>query len=401
VKKILSLLLLTIGLLHASLFTEPRYNDDTKVLQSLDIEASFLRDPVFRELKNDMNSRKRNHFLRMLKRGQSYIPTLRKMIAESGIPQVFLYMAMAESNFNAHAKSSAKAVGLWQFMPKTATRYGLKIDRYVDERKDPVRSTEAAIKYLKHLHGMFDKWYLAALAYNCGEGRVLRAIKKAGSDDLHVLLDEKRKYLPRESRNYIRKIVSMALVANNAQLCFTQSELALFNPSDSERLIRVKVSGGETVEHIAKQIGMTTKDLKVLNPQFNYGFTPPVKGAFINIPYSRLARFKSDYKPGKQKNMYLVHTVKSGENLSKIAYRYGISYKMIVSFNKVRKGIIYPKQELIIPIPRGSIHHYRVKPGDSIYKIARKFGVKVATIKQRNDLKSNIIHVGDKLVIPN
>ncbi|WP_456452243.1 LysM peptidoglycan-binding domain-containing protein [Hydrogenimonas sp.] len=399
--RLLLLFSLTAGFVQASLMTEPEFVDDAKVLETLDIPASFLRDPLFRELKINLTSVKRKQYLQMLRRGQSYIPTLRKMIAESGIPQVFLYMAMAESNFDAHAKSSARAVGLWQFMPKTAAVYGLKVDRYLDERKDPVRSTEAAIRYLKRLHGMFGKWYLAALAYNCGEGRVQKAIKRAGTDDLHTLLDEKRRYLPKESRNYLRKIVSMALVANNAQLCFTPSELKLFNPSDSERLVRVRVSGGETIEHIARQVGMTPKALKTLNPQFKYGFTPPRDGAFINIPLSRLERFKRDYKPGKQKSMYLVHTVKKGENLSKIAYRYGISYKMIVSFNKIKRGIIYPNQELIIPIPRGSIHHYKVKPGDSIYKIARRFGVKVATIKQRNDLKSNIIHVGDKLVIPN
>ena len=396
-----ALLLTAATALHASLFTEPVYVDDTKVLESLDIPSTFLRDPLFRQLKNELTTRKRAHYLAMLRRGQSYIPTLRKMIAEADVPQVFLYMAMAESHFDAHAKSSAKAVGLWQFMPKTAKIYGLQIDRYIDERKDPVRSTEAAIRYLKRLHGMFGKWYLAALAYNCGEGRVLRAIRKAGSDDLHTLLDEKKRYLPRESRNYLRKIVSMALVANNAQLAFTKKELELFNPSDAQRLVRVRVNGGETLEHIAKQIGMTTKALKILNPQFNYGFTPPLKGAFINIPFSKVETFKTSYRPGKQKKMYLVHTVRKGENLSKIAYRYGISHKIIATFNKIKKGIIFPKQELIIPIPKGSIHRYKVKPGDSIYTIARKFGVKMATIKARNDLKSNIIHVGDRLVIPN
>ena len=402
-KKVVSSLLLAVGLLHASLGTveEPRYHDETEVLKTLDIDASFLHDPIFRQLKNDMNSRKRDHFLLMLKRGRIYIPTLQKMIDESGIPQVFLYMAMAESHFDAHALSRAKAAGLWQFIPQTAKLYGLKIDRYIDERRDPVRSTEAAIRYLKELHDRFGKWYLAAFAYNCGEGRVLRAIKKAGSDDLHVLMDEKKRYLPRESRNYLRKIVSLALVANNAELCFTKAELDLFRHTDDERLVRVKVSGGETLEHIASQIGMNSRDLKTLNPQFNYGFTPPIEGACINIPQRRLAAFKKSYRPGKQKNMFLVHTVKKGENLSKIAHRYGISYKMILTFNRMKRSIIRPKQELIIPIPRGSLHHYRVKKGDSIYKIAKRFGVEVATIKARNDLKNDIIHIGDKLVIPN
>ncbi len=400
--KYLLLFFLTAGtFLHASLFVEPQYGDDIKVLQTLDIDPSFLGDPIFMQLKNDLSTVKKHHYMRMLERGSLYIPTLRKMIHDSAIPPVFLYMAMAESHFDARALSHAKASGLWQFMPRTAKRYGLKIDRYIDERRDPVRSTEAAIAYLKRLYKLFGKWYLAALAYNCGEGRVLKAIKKAGSDNLHVLLDEKRKYLPKESRHYLRKILSLALVANDASMLVADISAYSFNRSEGNSLVRVKVSGGETLEHIAARIAMKSSDLQKLNPQFNYGFTPPLKSAEINIPYSKLTRFKESYKPGKQKNMFLVHKVKKGESLSKIAYRYGINYKMIVSFNKMRKPVIYPKQELIIPVPRGSLRHYKVKKGDSIYKIAKLFGIKVATLKARNDLKSNIIHIGDKIVIPN
>ena len=397
--RLVTLFLLSWGVLQASLFNDTRYVDDAQVLQTLDIPSSFLQDSLFKQLENRLTTVKRRQYLAMFRRGRQYVPTLRRMLDRSGIPEVFLFMAMAESHFDAHAKSSAKAVGLWQFMPKTAKLYGLKIDRYVDERKDPVRSTEAAIKYLKNLHDMFGKWYLAALAYNCGEGRVLRAIKRAGSDDLKALIDPKKKYLPKESRIYIRKIVSMAMVANNASFSFTPEEMEAFAPDERDHLIRVRVNGGESLEHIARQIGMSTNDLKVLNPQFRYGFTPPREGAFINIPASRLDRFKRDYRPGKQKKMYLVHRVRRGENLSKIAYRYGISYKVIAAFNKIRRGRIFANQELVIPIPKGSVHRYRVQPGDSIYKIARKFGIKVATIKKRNGLKSDIIHVGDRLVI--
>lgn len=401
VKYLLFLFLMAGTLLHASLFVEPQYGDDIKVLQTLDIDPSFLSDPIFMQLKNDLSTVKRGHYMRMLERGASYIPTLRKMIHDSSIPPVFLYMAMAESHFDARALSHAKASGLWQFMPKTAERYGLKIDRYIDERRDPVRSTEAAIAYLKRLHKLFGKWYLAALAYNCGEGRVMRAIKRAGSDSLHVLLDEKKRYLPKESRHYLRKILSMALVSNDAGMIFSDISAYSFNRSEGNSLVRVTVSGGETLEHIARTIDMKSEELYRLNPQFNYGFTPPRKSVEINIPYSKLALFKESYKPGKQKNMFLVHKVKKGESLSKIAYRYGINYKMIISFNKMKRPVIFPKQELIIPVPRGSIRHYRVKKGDSIYKIAKLFGIKVATLKARNDLKSNIIHIGDKIVIPN
>jgi membrane-bound lytic murein transglycosylase D len=404
-KRPIAIFIMTAAMFHsalfASLFMAPQYSDDVKVLQTLDIEPTFLSDPVFQQIKNDLTTKKRNAYFRMLKRGAVYIPTLKKKIHDNDIPPIFLYMAMAESHFDAHALSHVKASGLWQFMPKTAEIYGLKVGRYIDERRDPIKSTEAAIAYLKRLHKLLGKWYLAALAYNSGEGRVLRAIKKAGSDELHVLLDEKKRYLPRESRNYIRKIVSMALVANDGDLCFSGDATHMFNSTEGNTLVRVKVSGGETLEHIAKQIGLPVKTMKRLNPQFNYGFTPPDKCAYVNIPYSRLATFKAAYRPGKQKHMFLVHRVKKGENLSRIAHRYGISYKMILSFNKMKKPVIFPKQELIIPIPRGSLHRYKVKKGDSIFKIARLFGVKVATIKERNELKGDIIHVGDKLVIPN
>jgi len=389
------------GLAYGSLYVQPLYRDDIAVLQSLDINPSFLRDPLFIQLKNGLATTKKMHYLQMLERGALYIPTLRKMIHDNNIPQVFLYMAMAESHFKTNAYSRAKASGLWQFIPKTAKIYGLKIDEYIDERRDPVRSTEAAIAYLKKLHKLFGKWYLAALAYNSGEGRVLRAIKKAGSDELQVLLDEKKRYLPKESRNYIRKIVSLALIANDPNMFTTKSHAHMFNRGEGKTLVRVKVSGGETLDHIASQIGMNVKDMKKLNPQFNYGFTPPEKGAFINIPYEKLAYFKQLYKPGKQKKMFFVHTVKKGDTLGAIARKYGISYKMILSFNKMRNSIIYPKQTLIIPVPRRETIHYKVKKGDSIYKIARLFNVKAERIKERNGLKSDIIHVGDNLVIPN
>lgn len=400
-KRIVFIWLMLSGFVYGSLYVQPLYRDDIEVLQSLDVNPSFLRDPLFIQLKNGLATKKKMHYFQMLERGSLYIPTLRKMIHDNNIPQVFLYMAMAESHFKTNAYSRAKASGLWQFMPKTAKIYGLKIDQYIDERRDPVRSTEAAIAYLKKLHKLFGKWYLAALAYNSGEGRVIKAIERAGSDELQVLLDEKKHYLPRESRNYIRKIVSLALIANDPDMFTTKAHAHMFNRGEGKTLVRVKVSGGETLEHIASQIGMSVSDMKKLNPQFKYGFTPPQKGAFINIPYERLAYFKQFYKPGRQNKMFFVHTVKKGDTLGAIARKYGISYKMIQRFNKMRNAVIYPKQTLIIPVPRRESIYYKVKKGDSIYKIARLFNVKVERIKERNGLKNNIIHEGDNLVIPN
>jgi LysM repeat protein len=196
------------------------------------------------------------------------------------------------------------------------------------------------------------------------------------------------------------------MVANNAQLCFTPRELEIFNATHADRLVRVKVNPGESLVHIAKQIGMDEKGLLALNPQFNYRFTPPDRPAYINIPARRVAQFRRDYKPGKQRNMFLVHKVKRGETLYAIARRYGIGYRVIASFNKIKQGRIYPRQELVVPVPKkmgAAVYEreHKVRPGETLYAIARRFGVKVAAIKRRNGLRSNIIHVGDKLVIPN
>ena len=174
------------------------------------------------------------------------------MIADAGIPDVFLYLAMAESNFSATAYSSAKAVGLWQFMPYTGKKFGLRIDDYVDERRDPIKSTRAAIEYLQSLHSEFGKWYLAAMAYNCGEGRVRRAIREAGSDDLRILLDANKKYVPRETRDYIRKIVAMAYLSNNPEFILENESDHLLNQGSSQTYTPVDVPGGTTLADVAK-----------------------------------------------------------------------------------------------------------------------------------------------------
>ncbi|MDR3346013.1 MAG: lytic transglycosylase domain-containing protein, partial [Campylobacteraceae bacterium] len=199
-KKVILSLTLCFNLSFAYFVIEDDYMHQVEVLKNLDIDTTFLQDRMFTSMKEDISLYRQKQFLKMLENGAKFIPMLRDMIHEAAIPDAFLYMAMAESGFSVKAYSKAKASGLWQFMAATAKKYNLVIDDYVDERRDPIKSTQAAIKYLNFLHASFGKWYLAAMAYNCGEGRVSRAIEKAGTDDLYVLLDEKAKYLPSETR---------------------------------------------------------------------------------------------------------------------------------------------------------------------------------------------------------
>jgi membrane-bound lytic murein transglycosylase D len=217
-------------LLLANLTYVSNYNKELALLESFDIEPSFLYDPVMNNmrLKNNTDIKNRQ-FFKTMEKAYLFIPAIKNILTKYEIPQEFLYLAMAESNFSTRAYSKKRASGLWQFMPRTGKHYKLHIDEYVDERRDLIKSTEAAATYLSALHKRFGKWYLAAIAYNCGGGRLNSAIKKAGTDDLKVLLDSKKKYIPRESRFYIRKIVALALIGTDEQFLLSSEYGYLLN----------------------------------------------------------------------------------------------------------------------------------------------------------------------------
>ncbi len=386
---------------YAFLVTQSNYKEQALVLKSFDIDSSFLKDEVFISMKESVDRYRTKHFLKVLENGNRFIPYLRKMISEAGIPEAFLYLAMAESNFTPNAYSRARAVGMWQFMPYTAKKFGLKINRYVDERRDPIKSTEAAIKYLKYLHNIFGKWYLAAIAYNCGEGRVLRAIKRAKSDNLSVLLDSKKKYLPEESRLYIRKIIMMEALANSADFILENDSAYLLNRGTAETFVKVYVKGGTPLSAVASSIGLSLKELKGYNSHLRYNFVPSCKGKhYIYIPYEKQIAFKQKFNPSKVKGKFYVHIVKKGDSLYKIGRRYGINYKIIKDFNHLKSNILSLRQSLIIPVLKPVTVTYTIKKGDTIQKIARKFKVAVNTIMRENHKKNSMIKIGEKLAIP-
>ena len=378
------------------------YNKEIEILRVLDISPSFISNRDYKYVKKEYERYKKRHFFNTSSNSFIYIPTIKKLISEAGIPQVFLFMAMAESNFSLHAKSSKKAVGLWQFMPQTAKKFGLRIDEYVDERKDPIKSTKAAIKYLKYLHSRFGRWYLAALAYNAGEGSVERAIKRAKTKKLSILIDPKKRYLPKESRRYIRKIIALALIANDQNYYLKNDFDYILNRGSAYSLATVKVRGGDLLSDIAKKIEIKPNILKDLNPHLKYGFAPPyAKNYDIYIPYIKLADFKENYRPTNKKRAFVLYRVKKGDYLAKIAKRYGVSYRIIKDFNRLRSNILRVNQTLVIPIPKKRKIVYRVKSGDSLYLISKKYNISIAKIKRLNDKKDNLLRVGERLVILN
>ncbi len=386
---------------YAFLITQNNYEEQALVLKSFDIDSSFLKDEKFIAMKEGIDRYRTKHFLKVLEDGNRFVPYLKKMINESGIPEAFLYMAMAESNFTPNAYSKARASGMWQFMPYTAKKFGLKINRYIDERRDPIKSTLAAIKYLKYLHGIFGKWYLAALAYNCGEGRVKRAIKRAKTDDLLVLLTPRKRYLPRETRLYIRKIIMMQSMANSSDFILENNSDYLLNQGLAETFSKVKVKEGTALGSIASSIGLSLKKLKYYNPQLRYYFVPPKRGKYtVYIPYNKLALFKQNFNPSKTRGRFYIYSVKRGDSLYRISKKYGINYRVIKDFNHLKSNRLRLRQSLIIPVLKPAVISYVIKKGDTISRISKRFKVAVNDIVKLNHKKNSMIRVGEKIVIP-
>ncbi|QSZ41776.1 transglycosylase SLT domain-containing protein [Sulfurimonas aquatica] len=394
--------------LFANLTYESNYNKELSVLDSFNIESAFLYDPIMNDMRTRNSSKGRKKlFFRAMKDAYTFIPMIKSTLTKYDVPQEFLYLAMAESNFSTKAYSNKRAAGLWQFMPATGRRFDLKIDEYVDERRDLVKSTHAAAKYLTRLHKRFGKWYLAAIAYNCGGGRLNQAIRKAGSDELSVLLDEDKKYIPRESRYYIRKIVALALIGTDEKHLLSSEYEYLLNRANAYSITPIKLSSGESLERVSKLIEMPLKDLKKLNRHLKYDFVPPYAEDYeVYIPYIKLAEFKQNYYESPMKNIYKLHVVSRGDNLSYIGKKYGISYKVIKDFNNLKSNRLRLKQKLVIPISKhnksnkfDSKHYYMVKSGDSLISISKATKVSVQNIMLQNHLKNSNIRIGERLKI--
>lgn len=395
-------------IVSASLINSSNHNKEVALLESFDIGESFLYDPILNDMRNKNNSiYKEQHFFKAMDDAYLFIPAIKNILVEQGVPLEFLYLAMAESNFSSRAYSKKQASGLWQFMAATGKIYGLKIDQYVDERRDPIKSTQAAAKYLSYLHQKFGKWYLAAIAYNCGEGRLSRAIEKAKSDEIDILLDESKKYIPKESRYYIRKIVALALVGNDEDYMLNSEYEHLLNRASAYSISTVHLPSGEMLRRVSQSIGIPLEQLKNLNRHLKYEFVPPyADGYSLYIPYIKLAEFKQKYQEDSIANIYKVHVVQRGDNLSALGKKYGVGYQVIMDFNKLRSSMLRLNQKLIIPIAKKESFakkkaplYYFVKQGDTLASISKSYQVTVQALKTRNALSDNIIRVGDRLKI--
>lgn len=369
-----------------------------KVLKEFDIDYKFLTSPYYKTVKNSIKDSKKKEFARTIENGYKHIPVLQKIIKDSGIPESFLYLAMIESGFSNEVVSRVKAVGIWQFMAPTAKLYGLRVDEYADERKDPIAATIAATKYLQNLKDEFGKWYLAMMAYNCGGTRLKSAIKKAGSDDIHVLLDSKKGYLPKETRAFVTKILTVANIAadNNTQ---DTNNSNLIGGDKAVELAKIDVPGGTTLMEVGDSIGVSLKRMKEYNSHLKFVYTPPTdKQYYLYIPKNKENMFNDNFE-ASQNRKFEIYTIKKDDTLLAIAQKTGVSHKIIKEYNNLTSDKLKPNENIVIPTEQNVnyLAEYIVKSGDSLNEISEKFEVALEDLKDANSLISSNSPIGAKL----
>lgn len=358
----------------------------------------------------------RRSFSIWLERSGKYIPLMKEILAQRGMPTDLVYLAMIESGFNVKAESRSAAVGPWQFIKPTATRYGLRVDAWVDERMDPRKSTVAAADYLSDLYAMFQSWELAAAGYNCGEDRVQAAIDKYQINDFWQISEFT---LPEETKNYVPKLMAALIIARNPEK-YGFVGIDYYKPDFYET---VMVPPQKSLSEIARVIGVSQYTLVELNPAILLNATPPGGPYQINVPqgYATITSRKSselyalkDINPMiAQRSAGGTHRVRRGETLARIAARYGVSVSSIKRANGMRSSTIRSGQVLTIPglsgsyasnsssgDSYGSTIKYRVRRGDTLGAIAARHRVSIASIKDANDLRSHVIRSGQVLTIP-
>jgi membrane-bound lytic murein transglycosylase D len=362
----------------------------------------------------------RNNFSNWLARSGKYIPFMRNLLKENGLPEDLVYLALIESGFNPYAYSRSKASGPWQFIYFTGKKYGLKVNGWVDERRDPEKSTIAAAKYLKDLYDMFECWYLAAAGYNAGENKIVNAMKRYRTEDFWELA--KHRYLKQETRDYVPQMIAAALIAKDPEKYgFVEIEY-----KEPLRYEKVNVPKFTDLRLIAKACEITVEELKDLNPELSRWVTPPDHPDYeIKIPFGKKEFFLKNFNSLQpvEKTQFKIHIVKKGETFQRIAQLYRINVKSILELNHLEKTRRLPTGvNLLIPLPKipdvkptsmanGNLNGksqmakpgeiiYTIKKGDTLWSIANEIGVNIGALSQWNKLHpEKKLMVGDRLKI--
>lgn len=362
--------------------------------------------------------RGRHHMVRYLSRSSRYMPKMKEILRKNALPEDLVYISLIESGFSPTAHSWANAVGYWQFIRGTGKRYGLHIDPLVDERRDFLRSTEAAAGYYKDLYSLFGSWYLAIASYNVGEGKVKRAVVRHYTRDFWVLA--RKRALPKETIHYVPKYLAARMIAKHPER-FGFTGIDYLPPLDWEE---IKVEHSVDLKKLAQEIGADEAEVLGLNPSFSKGVAPLYSGThnILRVPrgYSAKAtevaancKVSENFIAQAASSGYFWYKVKRGDTIHRIAKRFKVGVSTLREINSLRSTRMYKGRRLKIPetgyqVARSTSHpldkpetqsvaqqenlrpetSHKVKRGETLNKIAKKYGVTVADLITANNFKS-------------
>ncbi len=366
----------------------------------------------------------REAFGRWLSRSERYIPMMKEVLKQQGLPEDLVYLAMIESGFSPDAYSVARAAGPWQFMPDTAKGFSLKISPWIDERRDPLKSTVAAAMYLKELYTLFNKdWYLAAAGYNAGEHKILRAINKYNSRDYWEL--SRGSFLKRETKDYVPRLLAAAIIAKDpARYGF--ADVAYLPPIDFDS---VTIPAKTDLELVATLCGVSHETIRQLNPELLMWCTPPDYPDYeLKIPKGMKELFLTEYakvpeeKRFTEKVIYTHYRAKRGDTLATVARRFGTTTNVIADLNNLGRRRKLAGRALVVPVQvdtlertaaarvadngkqtaanKGFTKFYTVKKGDTLDKVAKRFNVSTRVLATWNNLKGKVsLKPGRRIIV--
>lgn len=418
------------------------YSQVEQRIQEMETSMPFeLNERIFAFI-NYFAVRNRDYTKMVLQRKDIYFPMFEEALAAHDMPDDVKFLAIIESGLNPKAKSRVGAMGLWQFMPATGRMYNMQANMDIDDRMDPEMSTEAAAKYLKSLYRMFNDWEVALAAYNCGPGNVRKAIRRSGGKtkfwDLY-------NYLPKETRSYIPQFQAMMYLIRHAE----EHNFVLEEPTYPIAYEKINFNQELDLEELANLTGLCIEDLEHLNPSIQHRLIPVSnKHMAVRVPKSKIeyitenkehfasavkltseravdlrlasnqtanrsvAKANAEVSTGERTRV--AYKVKSGDVLGKIAQNHGTTVTNLKAWNNLSSNNIRVGQTLYIYTKNGSFDNsiaqntgtsgnqkvYTVQPGDSLWLISKKLnGVTVDQIKRLNNLNSNQIKPGQKLII--
>jgi|TARA_B100000315_G_scaffold260839_1_gene326105 membrane-bound lytic murein transglycosylase D len=357
--------------------------------------------------------RENKFFIESYKRSGKFRPYIAEALKKAGLPVELSWLPLIESGFKVNAFSKARALGLWQFIASTGYKFGLKRDTYIDERLDPLKSTAAAVAYLQELHQIFGDWATVLAAYNCGEFRVLRVIRNQNINYLDNFWDLYER-LPRETARFVPRFLATLHLVNNPKK-YGLDKIQTDTPLEFET---VNISIPAHLKTVAKAIGLPTIVLRELNPELRFQFLPGDNYP-LRVPsekagelIARLVEIPASIPPSRR---FVYHKIKPGETLSTISRHYRVSMHRIAIANNItkhhyiiagktlkipQKSIILSRSKIDTTLTYENIFTHIVKPGDSLWIIAKRYGTTTKKIRELNSLSNSNLHIRQVLKIP-